>query len=120
MVGDTILSMNGKEINSASDFKDVLCGYNGGVIVTEILRNNVKKLINLTPEKDVNGNYKMGVFLREDLAGIGTLTFIKEDGTFGALGHPVSNNDGSIIEIKSGNIFNCLFRNGCYRKVCCS
>lgn len=107
MVGDTILSMNGKEVNSASDFASVLNDYNGGVIVTEILRNNVKKLVDLIPEKDINDNYKMGVFLREDLAGIGTLTFIKDDGTFGALGHPVSNNDGSILEIKSGSIFNC-------------
>ncbi len=45
--------------------------------------------------------------MRDDLAGIGTLTYYKEDGTYGALGHAVNDGDvGERIEMREGYVYN--------------
>ena len=106
-IGDIILSVNGKEINGVSDFSIALNDFDGGFIIIEILRNNSKKLLDVYPEKDINGKYRIGVLLREDLQGLGTVTYIDEDGNFGALGHPVANSNGKNYEVINGEVFNC-------------
>ena len=106
-IGDIILSINGKEINGVSDFTIALNDFDGGFIITEILRNNTKKLLDVYPEKDVNGKYRIGVLLREDLQGLGTVTYIYEVGNFGALGHPVANANGKNYDVIKGEVYNC-------------
>ena len=104
-IGDIILSMNGVEINSASDIDEVLKDYSSGFIITEILRNNQKKLCDIFPEKDILGNYKLGLFIREDLNGLGTVTYIDDNGEFASLGHPIANENGEIYTLKSGEVY---------------
>ncbi len=104
-IGDIILSINGNDINTASDLTTILNDFKGGFLITEILRNNAKKLLDIFPEKDVNGNYKIGVLIREDLQGLGTVTYIKENGEFGALGHPVANQNGEVFNVIGGDVF---------------
>ena len=104
-IGDIILTMNESEINTASDIDKVLKNYTSGVIVTEILRGNQKKLVDLFPEKDLLGNFKLGLFIRDDLTGLGTVTFITDEGIFASLGHPVSNEQGEIYNLKSGDVY---------------
>lgn len=43
--------------------------------------------------KDEKGNYKLGIWVRDDTQGIGTLTYVDENGGFGALGHGISDVD---------------------------
>ena len=69
------------------------------------MRNNDKRLCDVFPQKDINGNYRIGVFIRDDLCGLGTVTFSNKDGEFASLGHPVTNATGDIIEIKKGEVF---------------
>ncbi len=104
-VGDVILSMNGVEVNTATDIDNVLKDYKSGFIITEILHGNKKKLCDVFPEKDVMGNYKLGLFLREDLNGLGTVTFLTDNGTFASLGHPVSNESGDMYNLRSGDVY---------------
>ena len=49
----------------------------------------------------------MGVLVRDSISGVGTVTFIKEDGKFGALGHPVYEKDRNLLKISGGNCFDC-------------
>ncbi len=104
-IGDIILSINGNDINTASDLTTILDDFKGGFLIAEILRNNTKKLLDIFPEKDVNGNYKIGVLIREDLQGLGTVTYIKENGEFGALGHPVANQNGEVFNVIGGDVY---------------
>ena len=97
--------MNGKEINTATDIDKVLKDYKSGFIITEVLHGNQKKLCDVFPEKDVMGLYKLGLFIRDDLNGLGTVTFITDNGTFASLGHPVSNDNGDIYNLKSGDVY---------------
>jgi len=105
-VGDTILSLNENAVNSASDVAKVLNEYESGCFITKIERDNKVKLIDLTPAKDVLGEYKLGVYLQDGLSGLGTVTYYTSDGNFGSLGHPVSKDNGKIYNVVGGNVFN--------------
>ena len=58
---------------------------------------------------EISKKYKLGLWIRDNAAGVGTLTFIRKDNMrFGALGHPVCDIDtGACLPVKSGNIFKC-------------
>ena len=64
-------------------------------------------LKDVTPRFDLSGRCKLGLFVRDGIEGVGTVTFVKKDGTFMALGHPISEEDKTIPEIVGGNIFRC-------------
>ena len=50
--------------------------------------------------------YKAGIWIRDDTQGIGTLTYVAEDGTFGALGHGINDIDTStLLTLEGGNIY---------------
>ena len=60
--------------------------------------------------KDSNGKYKIGLWVKDNFSGVGTLTFVstKEDRQFGALGHPITNGQiENIIPISGGEVYSC-------------
>ena len=61
----------------------------------KINRKGEEVEVGVTPVQNKNGTYMLGAWVRDDLAGIGTLTYYKEDGTYGALGHAVSDGDAA-------------------------
>ncbi|MBR2614061.1 MAG: SpoIVB peptidase [Clostridia bacterium] len=101
--GDVILKINGKEINSSYDLENSLTETEG-----EVLLKREKEILNVkaTPKKDLNGKLRLGLFVRNDVAGIGTITYVKGN-RFGALGHTVSDANGEIVEITGGKIYKC-------------
>ena len=58
------------------------------------------------PEKDEDGEYRLGAWVRDSMAGIGTMTFFDpQSGTFGALGHGVTDVDtGQLLPLDHGSI----------------
>ena len=107
--GDIIQKINGQPIQSVSDIDKVLSQNVSDNIDVELIRDNKQKTINVGLLKDSENQYKLGVWAKNDLSGIGTLTFVrKSDFSFGALGHPVSNGQqNSVVPITGGNIFDC-------------
>ncbi len=103
--GDVILSMNGEKVNSASEVNEQTVKSNGDIIVLEYSRNSAKKLCNVIPVKDVNGVYKLGLFVQDDLSGLGTVTYYNHDGSFASLGHPVTNEKGETLSVISGKVY---------------
>ncbi len=64
----------------------------------------------ILPAKDViTGKYKLGLWVRDNSAGVGTLTYVREDNLkFGALGHSVCDIDtGRMLPLLSGNVYKC-------------
>ena len=104
-VGDVIYNLNETEINSSADLSRALSKYQSGEIITKISRNGETKLLDVTPVKDLTGSYKLGVYVKDDLTGLGTVTYYKEDGSFASLGHPVSNERGKLFEVVGGEVF---------------
>ena len=103
-IGDEILSINGAAIDCAEDVRSALDACRGAVSLT-VRRSGKTKELRMTPAQTENGP-RLGVYLRQGIAGIGTVTwFDPETGAFGTLGHGVSDGKGELLRITGGNAF---------------
>ena len=107
--GDRVISLNSKRIVGAEDIETALEGFSGDQTEIEFIRNDETLTKTIYPAKDISsGKFKIGLLVRDNLSGIGTITYIKEDGRFGALGHPVfEETSGKLMNIGGGNVFKC-------------
>lgn len=106
--GDIIYKMNGIEINNVEDISKILSNHNGESINLSVIRDNEKFETTIMPALDsLTGTYKLGLWVKEDAVGIGTLTFINvTTGRFGSLGHAINDSDSNtIIDVSGGNIY---------------
>ncbi|MFA9463270.1 MAG: SpoIVB peptidase [Velocimicrobium sp.] len=104
--GDYITAINGVKV---SDIEDMLAAVkeNGNKKITlDLVRDKEKQAVSIMPVETNNGEYKLGIWVRDDTQGVGTLTYRTTNGEFGALGHGITDSDtGLIMEIDKGNIF---------------
>lgn len=102
-LGDIIEEVNGENIETCSDLISKVKTCRNDEMTVKILRGNseLTKKISLIKE---DNEYKIGLWVRDSTAGIGTLTFYDKDSkTFGALGHPITDGDTNVsFNIKSG------------------
>lgn len=105
-IGDSILSINGEHIISSEQVLTIINTAGGNAVKVEIERKGEKITKEVKPVKCDEGFYKLGLWVRDSTAGVGTLTFYEEkSGTFAALGHPITDMDtGTILSINSGEI----------------
>ena len=105
--GDYILKCNNTEISTKQQFIRMLQKNKEKEIVLTIKRKNRKIKVKLQPVYSVkNACYQIGVWIRNDTQGIGTVTFVREDGTFAALGHGISDGDiGVQFLIEGGSAY---------------
>lgn len=98
-IGDSIISINGEKIVRAEDIATVVNRAKGEKIEVTVNRKGEKMNFTINPILSKNdGNFKLGLWVRDSVAGVGTLTFYhKESGKFGALGHPITDVDTSTI-----------------------
>ena len=103
-VGDVIL--NDKEVSDISSMV-TLMGNEEKTINFMVLRNGMKRKVNLKLVKDNDNVLKTGLYVKDKINGIGTLTYIDpKSRVFGALGHEIlESNTISKFEIKDGKIY---------------
>ncbi len=106
-LGDIITGINGKEIENSRDLSQKISSLETENISIEYLRNGINNKKEVHLEKE-NNEYKLGLWVRDSTAGIGTLTFYdKKSNIFGALGHPITDGDtNKPFNIKEGNLLN--------------
>lgn len=104
-IGDIILKADGKPINTTLELVSKIKSLKDGSMSLEIQRkeNLIQKELKLIKESE---NYKMGLWVRDSTAGIGTLTFYHKDSQiFGALGHPITDSDtNTAFSIRKGDL----------------
>ena len=106
MIGDRIIKVNNKDVNSIDDMVNVVKDSDNEMVNYTIIRDS--KEINLKASRNnQDGVYKTGIYVKDSIQGIGTLTFIDpETLKFGALGHEILEKTTSKkFEIKDGKIF---------------
>ncbi len=104
--GDVLKSVNGNEATSIFQLKKLLDDSVGRVSVL-FERGNYQFYCEVEPALDVTGSKKLGLILKEDVGGVGTLTFVTTDNRFGALGHYIYDTESSLgDQLQSGEIFN--------------
>lgn len=112
-VGDIVSHIDGEPITSVQTIENQMKkqeNENKIVKLDVTGSSNQYKVVEILPAKDViSGNYKLGLWVRDNSAGVGTLTFVKTDDLrFGALGHSVCDVDTSQkLPLLKGNIFKC-------------
>ena len=107
-IGDIIISINDTNINSITDMVNYIDTYKDNIVLKiGYLRNNNLNYTNLYVVKDSNNVYKTGLYVKDTITGIGTLTFIDPNtNKYGALGHSITDNKTNIkFEIRDGKIF---------------
>ena len=105
--GDIIDQINYKEVNKVEDMVNIIENCNCNNLNINYIRDNELKKTTLNLYSD-NGVLKTGLYVKDSISGVGTLTFIDpKTKLFGVLGHEIADsNTGKIIDIQSGTIFN--------------
>jgi len=79
-----------------------------GRVSTVVYRQGTRHTFELTPVKEqFSGKFRLGLAVRDYILGIGTVSYVNEDGSFGALGHPISDALAGVVPIRGGQVFNC-------------
>lgn len=103
-IGDDIRAVDGENVDSASDLRRALQHSDGSVKLT-VCREGKERQLKLSPAVTADGP-KLGVFIREGVTGIGTVTYYDpERGSFGALGHGVSDARGKLCAMRTGTLY---------------
>ena len=102
--GDTIIQIGENEINNANDLINVVNQSNGEELNITYLRNGKKEETSIRPLQTGENEYKLGLWVRDSAAGIGTMTYYEpKTGNFAALGHGISDIDtGELIDVGNG------------------
>lgn len=105
---DRIKGINGNEIKDTETLVRLVNDNPEGVRLS-VIRDNHDMEIDAVPVKGEDNVYRLGLWVRDSTAGIGTVTFYNpETKNFAALGHCINDVDtGNILSVKSGNILNC-------------
>ena len=102
--GDTIVKINDNLINSTDDLIEKVNMSNGEEVEIEYIHDEQTKECSITPVKTSKEEYKLGLWVRDSAAGVGTVTFYEPSTqSFGALGHGITDIDtGDLLNIASG------------------
>ena len=103
--GDVIIAINGQPICDIEAYKEALITREG-VLVLTVDRNGETCEIVVTGCKNQAGEMTTGVYLRNKIAGIGTLTYVDPASQkYGALGHEIIDQDTNrMVEINQGQL----------------
>ena len=104
--GDYIVSVNGVLIRQKEELAKAIQESGSAIKIVGLYRDDVFMEVAIEPVCNANQKYMLGVWVRDDMAGIGTLTFYKDDLSYGALGHPVNDGDtGERILMQEGSLY---------------
>ena len=105
---DIVIRANGEEITSNEQLKRIVEDSRGEDIALSLSRGEKPISLTVTPQKDDDGRYTIGMWVRDSTAGLGTITYFDESTcSFGALGHGINDRDtGMLLPLRSGKIMN--------------
>ncbi len=104
--GDYIHAVNGHEVNNKREVVGLVADCHGEDMELTVKRGEEFLDITVVPDCDSSGTYKIGVWLRDNTQGVGTLTYVEVDGGYGALGHSIADVDtGQPLALDEGILY---------------
>lgn len=104
--GDYICEIDGKVLTGKRQLMQLVRENQGEPMELQVIRHQETIKLEMTPVETEDGSYKLGIWVRDNIQGIGTLTYVEPNGTFGALGHGISDTDtGERLEISGGDLY---------------
>ena len=104
--GDLILTFNDRKISSTEHLQELLRQNGDQPAKLQLQRGQEVKTVDITPVCAADGSVRLGAWIRDSMAGIGTMTYYDpESGSFGALGHGITDVDtAQLMSLGSGSI----------------
>lgn len=104
--GDRIISIDDKKIETTEDLIETVNASKGKEVSIKYVRENSEEVTNITPVQTKENEYKLGLWVRDAAAGVGTASFyIPSTGMFASLGHGITDIDtGDLITISNGEL----------------
>lgn len=104
--GDYIRKIDDLDIHTKQELIQHMRENHGEKVELTVQRDGETISYALDPVADSEGNYKLGLWVQDDLQGIGTLTFVRKDGSFGALGHGISSGEKKgLVQLSDGLLY---------------
>ena len=104
--GDYILAVNGRQIHDKDELIDCVQANKSEIMILKLLRNGQVIKVRVHAVETKEEDFKLGVWVKDDIQGIGTLTYLTEDMRFGALGHGITDTDtGELLEASGGSLY---------------
>ena len=104
--GDMIVAVEGRTVGSAAEVLDAVGRMDGSPARITVRRDGRQQELSVTPVRESGGGLRLGLWLRDGVAGIGTVTYLDPaTGAFGALGHGVNDLDsGVLLPVEDGEV----------------
>lgn len=103
--GDVIMTIDGNPVGNVGEFAEAIRNSNGAAVKLEYKSGGLMHTAKVEPILDENGEYKLGVWIKDSAAGIGTVTFIEpETMLFAGLGHGICGAEsGALVPFAYGS-----------------
>ena len=104
--GDVITGIGQRETRSAAELLSALSLLDGTPVEVRVRRESREMVFHVTPAMGAEGRWQLGLWLRDSVSGIGTVTYYDPDsGVFGALGHGINDlESGKLLPFDGGII----------------
>ena len=104
--GVLIVAVGDRKVGTVRDLSDAVAKAEGRPLTLSVLRDEGTITVTVTPVCYDGGTPQLGIFVRDNAAGIGTVTFVDpETGAFGGLGHAIGDGKtGKPIRLKHGTV----------------
>lgn len=104
--GDYILKVNGKAVARKRELITEIENCRGENVELLVNRKGEEIPLSLAPVLTQEEEYKLGIWVRDNTQGIGTMTYVDQEGRFGALGHGISDTDtGELLDVSGGELY---------------
>ncbi len=105
--GDIIVKLGSEEVHCLEEFSGAAKQLTDDPISLTVLREGERKQFTITPVLAADGRHQLGLWLRDGITGIGTVTYYDpETGVYGALGHGINDAEtGNLIPVTKGEIY---------------
>ncbi len=105
--GDYICAANGVEIGTKEELIEVVQQNEEEKLVLTLERKGKSIDVAVQPVCTQENKYLLGIWVKDDMAGIGTMTYYTREGSFGALGHGIGDGEtGELLTIAEGRLYN--------------
>ena len=110
--GDYIVAFNRQTVENKTELIDAMKDMDQEDVILRLRREDRYLNVRIKPVVCSNEEYKLGIWVRDDTQGLGTITYLQSDCEFGALGHGIHDVDtNELLEISEGTLYETSIRN---------
>ncbi|MCI8835481.1 MAG: SpoIVB peptidase [Ruminococcus sp.] len=109
--GDYIVGINQKQVSRKEDLTEALQHLEDTQVILTLRRETQTLDVRLDAVEAQPADYKLGIWVRDNIQGLGTVTFLDQNSHFGALGHGIHDADTSVLmQIREGSLYKTSIR----------